>query len=545
MSNDSIGRYDGYSDRFNIQSSLKLKDPNEVLRSLTVHSKDTISTSQDKIDTEIINRLQIRSGGLDHDKLPVVARAGKFVFMAVAVPTYLVAYSIPKWIATHLIPHSCQMIGKGIKQCFKPMQELVMLFMRQFQRILKLFQKERFQISKALAHFKGWMAALKQPFNKLKNLWQMMRQKISERKSALEEILSGLKNKSKKSLQAAGESLRKRAKKMVFGRLSKEEPLPYWRQQLIALAKTIQRGYRYAAALPKKAAEAVKKAVIETYTAYVLPPVMAVLQPIQRAVQKTTKFVRTKTEAFTGFCRKIAARQIERFKKALDGVKKAVSERAAALYHFLGIPKLTQKAVDVWNSAVSVWSSALNRVSRPFKAIAHRGRSLADRAKQTGTKISASLSSAGQKAKAFLQANIILPFTGLLHRFASKPMKMAANGRKNVQKMMKALLNRVSGIQKTKDALKKPALSFRRWKSKAGRKARRAVYYSRLTVSWSKILTGFWMASVRNTCQTCVDHFTWRDIVYFLRNMGEILGSALRNLAERTKRRRLKTSNNQ
>lgn len=544
MSNDSIGRYDGYSDRFNFQTT-KLKDPEEVLKSMTVGSKDTISTSQEKIDAEVINRLQVNAGGLEHQKLPVVARAGKFIFMAVAVPTYMAAYAIPKWIATHLIPNTCQMIGKGIKQCFKPMEELVMLFMRQFQRILNIFKRERFQVSKALAHFKGFMAMLRQPFTKMKQLWQMMQQKVKERKNALQDLVGELKKLAKEKIKAAGQYAKRTATRFVYGRLNKEEPLAPWREKILSIVRTVYKAYVYTKALPKRTVDAVKQFVVDNYMTYLFPHVDFVRTKVTNAYKKTTQYIQTKTQAVANFCRRIIQKQVELVKKAIEATKQTIIQASVTIYHALGLPKLVNAAVQVWQSGVDLYQGIKGKVKVVTDYVRSKVNLLKSKANSAVAKAKSTLSNAMAASKQFLYTTMINPLVSAYHRVLKKPRTLITSAKSGLKKLSKSLFQRIVPTKKTKDSLKKPALTFQKWKSKAGRKARRAVYYSRLTLSWTKILSGFWMVAVRNTCQSTIDHFTWRDMVYFVKNIGKILGAALQKLAEKSKRRYLKTVKSQ
>lgn len=508
MSHDSISRYDGSADRFNAFSANKLKDPEEVFRSMTVHSKDTIESSQEKIDAEVINRLQINAGGITQDKLPVVARAGKYVFMAVAVPTYLIAYSFPKWVATQLIPNTCQFFSNTLKQCFRPMQELAMQFFRQIQQLTKVLKREKSRIFKTLTNFKGLLVILKHPFKKAKALWDQLKEKALAKKSSLQEMLASLQTGVKAKLKKALDSAKNKATRIVYGRTSSDEPLPAWRQAIVNFALKIHRTYKFITGLPRKITEVVKKKIHDLYQAYIFPHVDRATKFVQRIVKRVKK----RQEAITNACKRFINKQTERVKRFNDAVKQAVINSALKFSHAIGLPTFIHAVATTWQGISQKFSNGKQRLQRIKQGFAHKLKSLPKGIKVPGLKFPA--------IKAFFSG---FSFSGPI-TWLQAPFQRAQRIGKGLQKVLKALGSKVSIIAKLADKKWNPLPFLKRIKAKAGRKSRRAVYYTRLTGSWTRILTGFWMASVRNICQSCVDHLTWKDILYFVRKCVRSLG---------------------
>ncbi|MFA6917164.1 MAG: hypothetical protein WC222_12265 [Parachlamydiales bacterium] len=522
MSHDSISRYDASADRFSSFTANKLKDPEEVFRSMTVRSKDTLESSQEKIDAEIINRLQINAGGITQDKLPVVARAGKFVFMAVAVPTYLIAYSFPKWVATQLIPNSCQLLGNALKHCFRPMQEWAMLFFRQMQQLVKVLKREQSRIFKTLTNFKGLLVILKHPFKKMKALWNQLKEKAAEKKNSLQEWLSELNKGVRTKLKKVAETAKNKTTRLVYGRLTTDEPLAPWRQAIVNTALKIYRTYKFVTGLPRRITDAVKKTIYDLYKAYVFPHVDRATKFIQRIAKR----IKVRQEAITNACKRFIHKQTERVKRFNNAVKESITQSAVKFSNFIGIPTFVNAITSKWQGVVQKFSNAKTGIQNLRQKVTNKFKALS-------------------KGLKFPSLKQFIPSFSLPSGFVSwvkAPIRIATRFTKRVQKLLKTLRSKIPSIPKLTDKKWKPFAFLANLKTKAGRKTRRAIYYTRLTGSWTRILTGFWMASVRNICQNCVEHLTWKDILYFVRKFMRSTGILLGFIVRKTRISRTKTA---
>lgn len=99
---DSLSKCDPglYSNIYDVRKRPDLKNP-VVTPAQPVH-KDTIEISRDKLKEEALNRLR-------HTSKIVVAtnsfmRVGKYLFMAIALPPYLLLYGMPKWVIVEALP---------------------------------------------------------------------------------------------------------------------------------------------------------------------------------------------------------------------------------------------------------------------------------------------------------------------------------------------------------------------------------------------------------------------------------------------------------
>lgn len=513
MPHDSISRYDGSADRYNVNSINNLKDPQEVLKAFHARSKDTLEPSQEKIDKEILNRLQASSSGIPHDKLPIVARAGKYIFMAVAMPSYLLIYSIPRWIAVHLIPNTCQMLNKGLKQCFRPLEELALQLTRQVQRLVKTIRQQMSQVTKTLSHLKGLMNLFYRPFEKLNDLWNLIKKRAQEKKKALEEFFATAKKKLLERFNSMKDAARRSALKMLYGRLSKDESLSPWRLKLLAILKTVQRAYRFTIELPKKIYEYIKQEVNTRYNKYIYPHVLKIqnsyrrikarIVSIRQSIQKVVLKLRDKAKAL----RKIVT----------DKVRSAATTSLQFVVKTLHLPQIVSHFYSAWQYGVNVvnhgrikirdaFNFAKSKLKNPFKAIPN------------------------PFGKIKNMSNNIFTFIKGRYEKASKKLSSRASA---FFELVRKNLKRVSNIISIKDRPER-ALSFKRLKRKAIKKVKRAIYYTRLTSSWTRILTGFWMVSVRNISEQCVEHLTWKDFIYFVKKIASAFTFFIRRTAAKT-----------
>lgn len=90
-----------YSTQFQIHDHPDYKP--SPIRETPSTSKDTIQTYRNDLKQEALNRLRHTSDAVVYQKMALVVRIGKYLFLAAAVPPYLLLYSIPKWIVVEAI----------------------------------------------------------------------------------------------------------------------------------------------------------------------------------------------------------------------------------------------------------------------------------------------------------------------------------------------------------------------------------------------------------------------------------------------------------
>lgn len=139
---DSLSKCDPnlYSNIYDVRKRPDIKN-NPVAATRPAH-KDTIEISRDKLKEEALNRLR-------HSSSVVIAqnsfmRVGKYLFLAVAFPPYLLLYGLPKWILVEGLPavfSLCMMMWNKVRQkTKKSVDQGVLKTQQMFQYFQKLAQ---------------------------------------------------------------------------------------------------------------------------------------------------------------------------------------------------------------------------------------------------------------------------------------------------------------------------------------------------------------------------------------------------------------------
>lgn len=98
----SLRRCDMYDNPYNTQMQAH---PSIVKQRQESHaSKDSISSSQTKLERELFETFKQQGMQLFSGKFFLIGQAGKFAFLAIMLPTYLFFYGIPKWMLTEAAP---------------------------------------------------------------------------------------------------------------------------------------------------------------------------------------------------------------------------------------------------------------------------------------------------------------------------------------------------------------------------------------------------------------------------------------------------------
>lgn len=66
--------------------------------------KDTIETTQQRLNREMLERFQNTSSRMPHQSFVVAAQAGKYLFLAIMIPPYICFYGIPRWLLMDALP---------------------------------------------------------------------------------------------------------------------------------------------------------------------------------------------------------------------------------------------------------------------------------------------------------------------------------------------------------------------------------------------------------------------------------------------------------
>lgn len=115
-SSDSVSRYDHQSDMYSLHSRPKSsKDTlNSVSETLNPSRKDTIEISKEKLNEEALSKLGKKETYTVSQNS--FMRIGKYLFLAVTLPPYIVIVGIPKWVMLQALPMIFSVLqGAGLK----------------------------------------------------------------------------------------------------------------------------------------------------------------------------------------------------------------------------------------------------------------------------------------------------------------------------------------------------------------------------------------------------------------------------------------------
>lgn len=87
-------------------------------------AKDTIETTQQRLNREMTEKFQNTSSRLPHHSYIAVAQTGKYLFLAIMLPTYLCCYGIPKWFFYNLLPQALATVQSQIVRVGRFVSEL-------------------------------------------------------------------------------------------------------------------------------------------------------------------------------------------------------------------------------------------------------------------------------------------------------------------------------------------------------------------------------------------------------------------------------------
>lgn len=163
---DSLSKCDTYSNPFDtrnypIRSRQALAPPAKTI-------KDVLEIADKDLKREALNHLDSAASRIPSGLYVVVCRVGKVTFLALALPPYLLIYSIPKWILTNFIPLI-------INKTLQPIQSF---FKFSYQKMSNLMKFAAYPFAHAWIGIKVRMGRLndffKQRFNKIKMSFRLL-----------------------------------------------------------------------------------------------------------------------------------------------------------------------------------------------------------------------------------------------------------------------------------------------------------------------------------------------------------------------------------
>lgn len=136
---DTIGRYDSSLDKFSLNTPSR---PSPLPKFSPNTQKDTLSVAKNSVGKQPTITAK-PSGTAVHT--PVIARAGKFVFLAVALPPYLLFYTLPKWVIQQAIPF-----------LLDPLATVYQYTLQHFSKVYQLIHQTVSQVFRAVNKRINW-----------------------------------------------------------------------------------------------------------------------------------------------------------------------------------------------------------------------------------------------------------------------------------------------------------------------------------------------------------------------------------------------------
>ncbi|WP_068466450.1 hypothetical protein [Candidatus Protochlamydia phocaeensis] len=175
QTSDSLSRCDPnlYSTIYDVRKRTDIQ-MQEASPTQPVH-KDTLEISHDKLKKEALNRLRHTSKFLIFQNS--FMRIGKYLFLAVAFPPYLVVYGIPKWIIMEGLPALmtvCMTVAEKIKQKVKKRAEVVS------QKIRQTVQTIQQMVQTLIRPIVRLMLDIRQAFHRMRHTTQAVFKRLTE-----------------------------------------------------------------------------------------------------------------------------------------------------------------------------------------------------------------------------------------------------------------------------------------------------------------------------------------------------------------------------
>lgn len=506
---DSVSRFDTSGDRFNMHTTGRLKDPEEVLREHALAAKDTIETSSEKIEKEVEQRFHANNNQVPNERMVVIARAGRIAFLAVAFPPYLVLYAIPRWVAVHVLPTLCQQLNQLLKLCFAPVEKVATVLLTQLQRLQSVWKSLKKKVFGGEWHslnLRGmwqkcleWKQALMQ---KVRGLWTAARQRLLG-------VWEGVKARGNKLLQAAKEAVMNKVRMAVYGRLSPKEPLALWRRTALLLGRSLKRGLVYLAGTPRRWWEEAKAEVTRR-----LQPLVNGYRRIQSWRVRVSQGISKGITSSIATARRWVSPHLDRCRYLAQTVQRTAARAVASAKQQVGsyLEKL---------SALQLFAEGWNKVQKGSAELIRRGRAAIERRRARFQRLASDTANAVR--------TLMGRATAALGRLPERPRQLVGVFNQFFKKALQRGRLAMDTFRERWQRRQQPEIpepptppkshllrSYRDYREHVVYKVRRAIYWSRLCKAWVRVLSRFWMLTVRRFSTDFLDHLTWNDIRHFL-----------------------------
>lgn len=212
ISRDSMSRCEEPSMLYDtVRNPMARKIPPKPALDPTSKTLDTLESTQQRLNREMMERFQNSSSRVSHQTFAIAIQAGKYLFLAVMLPPYLCFYGLPRWFLADLMPQFFSLmkgqsirIGKFFQEFSKRIADMMKGILEQtIGDSLRLLNRKSKNL---LQHIAGGYHKI---VNALDQQWQRIHHAAAELNHFMRSSARILIGKAKKSLQSITENKEK------------------------------------------------------------------------------------------------------------------------------------------------------------------------------------------------------------------------------------------------------------------------------------------------------------------------------------------------
>lgn len=291
-------------------------------------SKDVLETKQQRLNREMMEKLQSNSFRLPHQTYVVVAQVGKYVFMAIMLPPYLLLYGIPKWLLQGIFPQLFE-IAKG-----------------EYYRVGRFLTKCSKRVTDLM---KGVMA-------------QMIGDSLKSARDKAKHVLRIVMDRTKEMIKSIKNFSDKFYFKVSFNRRPFKNHFDIANQRLEKFLAPVKKGMKATHAAVKKKIKAWSTSLASQFSKKIAAPIKSWIAP---KLDSGVKSMRARSQKVL----KILESTIQKAKKSIATPFEKSREAAKAVAAFI-VPLVTQTAQPVINLLAAGWENFNQVVKRAKSRVA-------------------------------------------------------------------------------------------------------------------------------------------------------------------------------
>lgn len=388
--NDSMRRCDLYSNPYDTRLQAR---PALVKHRADCYAKtkDTLESKHSMLEKEIFQRFMNRNFDVSKEKQVFLVRIGKYLFLAIMVPSYIFCYGIPKWLFTEALPQLYQITSNLMKLMSKKlgdvarqgMAALKSLSQRITSPILAFIQTRIEQTNQLYSRIKEkallLLNTLKYPFQQfdqkvmspISNRYRQIAaalQKAYAKYTQIKEMISDFKAKVRHTLiylpDTIGEKLEQLFDKMANLRASIQkafDPVVAWIEpKYVRFSESMNRLGNMFIHRPLEATRRALSSVTQPIIGWMAPKYQAMNHALEKTGNKIHNFKEKIKEKIREKAKEIWKGITDRVDKALESAEKAVQAVANHVIQMIPQP------------VISFFIPFVNLIRDPYKLFRRR-----------------------------------------------------------------------------------------------------------------------------------------------------------------------------